>query len=103
RVLFRSRARRLWEQEKLTFEHDFTVWTGESEFYPLVEPRNFVPTYYESCYAPAFGIWFQNAGLHNAPAAQRPNAIAPPPGHPLRRAMEILEETLALPDEAARI
>ena len=45
RVLLRSRARRLFEQEKLTFEHDFTVWTGESEFYPLVEPRNFAPTF----------------------------------------------------------
>jgi len=103
RVLLRSRARKLFEQEKLTYEHDFTVWTGESEFYPLVEPRNFVPTYYESFYAPAFGVWFQYGGLHGAPAALRPNAAAPPLAHPLRRAMTILEETLTLPDEAARI
>ena len=103
RVLLRVRARKLFEQEKLTYEHDFTVWTGESEFYPLVEPRNFVPTYLESFFAPAFGVWFQYGGLHGAPAAQRPNAVAPPPGHPIRRAMEILEETVALPDEADRI
>jgi ABC-type dipeptide/oligopeptide/nickel transport system permease component/ABC-type transport system substrate-binding protein len=103
RVLLRSRARKLFEQEKLTYEHDFTVWTGESEFYPLVEPRNFVPTYYESFFAPAFGTWFQYGGLHGAPAALRPNAAAPVVGSPVWRAMEILEDTLTLPDEATRI
>ena len=103
RVLFRSRARRLFEQEKLTYEHDFTVWTGESEFYPLVEPRNFVPTYFESFYAPAFGWWYQYGGLHGDPAANRPNAIEPPVGHPLRRAMELLDETSAMTSEAERI
>ena len=103
RVLFRSRARRLFEQEKLTYEHDFTVWTGESEFYPLVEPRNFVPTYFESFYAPGFGWWYQYGGLHGDPAARRPNSIEPPRGHPLRRAMEILDETSVMTDESRRI
>lgn len=102
RVLLRSRARRLFEQEKLTFEHDFTVWTGESEFYPLVEPRNFVPTYWESFYAPAFGWWYQYGGLHGDPAANRPNAIEPPLGHPLRRAMELLDEASMMTREADR-
>jgi ABC-type dipeptide/oligopeptide/nickel transport system permease component/ABC-type transport system substrate-binding protein len=103
RVLLRSRARRLFEQEKLTYEHDFTVWTGESEFYPLVEPRNFVPTYFESFYAPAFGWWYQSGGLHGDPAANRPNAIAPPLDHPLRRAMELLDEAGAMTSERDRI
>ncbi len=103
RALQRSRARRLFEQEKLTFEHDFTVWTGESEYYPLIEPRNFVPTYFESFYAPAFGGWFQYGGLHGDPAASRPNVLAPPPGHPLRRAMEVLDEASRLLREEDRI
>ncbi len=103
RVLFRSRARRLFEQEKLTYEHDFTVWTGESEFYPLVEPRNFVPTYFESFYAPAFGWWYQYGGLHGDPASKRPNAQEPPHGHPLRRAMELLDQATMMPREADRI
>ena len=64
-----------FEQEKLTYEHDFTVWTGDSEFYPLVEPRNFVPTYLESFYAPGYGTWYQYGGLHDNPASHRPNAI----------------------------
>jgi ABC-type dipeptide/oligopeptide/nickel transport system permease component/ABC-type transport system substrate-binding protein len=103
RAVLRTRARKLFEQEKLTYEHDFSVWTGESEFYPLVEPRNFVPTYNESFYAPGFGVWFQNSGLHGDPAARRPNSIAPADNHPLRRAMEILEEVQHEPSEAARI
>ena len=103
RALLRNRARRLFEQEKLTYEHDFTVWTGESEFYPLVEPRNFVPTYFESFFAPGYGAWYQYGGLHDDPAARRPNAIAPPAGHPLRRAMELLDEANRQPSEAKRI
>jgi ABC-type dipeptide/oligopeptide/nickel transport system permease component/ABC-type transport system substrate-binding protein len=103
RVLPRARARKLFEQEKLTYEHDFTVWTGESEFYPLVEPRNFVPTYLESFFAPAYGIWYQYGGLRGNPAALRPDAIAPPPGHPLRRAMELLDQANVEPAEPRRI
>lgn len=103
RAVLRSRARRLFEQEKLTYEHDFTVWTGESEFYPLVEPRNFVPTYLESFYAPAYGLWYQFGGLHGDPTALRPNSIEPPRGHPLRRAMELLDEVNTMPAEADRI
>ncbi len=103
RVLPRARARKLFEQEKLTYEHDFTVWTGESEYYPLVEPRNFVPTYIESFFAPGFGTWYQYGGLYGDPAASRPNAIEPPPGHPLRRAMEILDQINTEPSEPTRI
>nr|WP_158277415.1 ABC transporter substrate-binding protein [Opitutus sp. ER46] len=103
RAAYRMRARRLFEQEKLTLEHDITVWTGESEFYPLVEPRNFVPTYFEAFYAPGFGAWYQYGGRYGDPAARRPSAIEPPVGHPLRRAMELLDETLALTSEPARI
>jgi peptide/nickel transport system permease protein len=103
RVLPRSRARKLFEQEKLTYEHDFTVWTGESEFYPLTEPRNFVPTYSESFYAPGYGTWYQYGGLYGDPTALRPNALVPPAGHPLRRAMELLDAINTEPSEAARI
>ena len=103
RALLRVRARRLFEQEKLTYEHDFTVWTGESEFYPLVEPRNFVPTYVESFYAPGYGTWYQYGGLYGDAATLRPNAIAPPPGNDVRRVMEILERLNTEPSEAARI
>ncbi len=103
RVVIRSRARRLFEQEKMILEHDFTVWTGEGEFYPMVEPRNFVPTYFESFFAPAYGTWYQYGGLYGDPAARRPNAQEPPADHPLRRAMERLDEAGLLATEAERL
>lgn len=103
RALLRHRARRLFEQEKLIYEHDFTVWTGESEFYPLVEARNFVPTYFESFFAPGYGTWYQYGGLHGDAAARRPNALEPPIGHPIRRAMELLEDANRQPLESDRI
>jgi peptide/nickel transport system permease protein len=103
RVTLRSRSRKLFDQEKLAFEHDFTVWSGESEFLPLVEPRNFVPTYGESFFAPRFGIWYLNGGLNGDPTVkERPAALAPPRGHPLLSAMKILDEASALPTEAER-
>ncbi len=103
RVTLRSRARKLFDQEKLAFEHDFTVWSGESEYLPLVEPRNFVPTYGESFFAPRFGIWYMNGGLNGDPTVrERPAALAPPPDHPLLSAMRILDEASSLPTEAQR-
>lgn len=103
RTMLRSRARRLFEEEKRTYTHDFTVWTSESEFYPLVEPRNFVPTYFWAFYAPGYGTWYQNGGLYGDPAAQRPSAIEPPRGHPVRHVMELLDAANAMPREADRI
>ena len=53
RAIHRERSRPLFTTEKAALLHDFTVWTGESEFNPMVEPRSFVATYGESHFAPA--------------------------------------------------
>jgi ABC-type dipeptide/oligopeptide/nickel transport system permease component/ABC-type transport system substrate-binding protein len=96
RMILQERARSLWQRQQSGLEHDFTVWSGESEFYPLVEPRNFVPMRPHSFFAPGFAHWYQLGGLAgNADLADRPLAMEPPVGHPLRRTMEILEEALA--------
>jgi ABC-type dipeptide/oligopeptide/nickel transport system permease component len=92
-VILQERARSLWQRQQSALEHDFTVWAGESEFYPLVEPRNFVPVVGHSFFAPGYAFWYMLGGLHGDPeAGERPRALAPPTGHPLRRTMEILEE-----------
>jgi ABC-type dipeptide/oligopeptide/nickel transport system permease component/ABC-type transport system substrate-binding protein len=96
RMILQERARSLWQRQQSGLEHDFTVWSGESEFYPLVEPRNFVPMRLHSFFAPGFAHWYQLGGLGgNADLKGRPLAMEPPVGHPLRRTMEILEEALA--------
>lgn len=91
RAVARMQARKLFETGMNSLEHDLTVWTSESEFIPLVEPRSFVPIQRWSSFAPGFGIWYLNGGLRGDPAAVRGNAIAPPPDHPLRTAMGLYD------------
>jgi ABC-type dipeptide/oligopeptide/nickel transport system permease component/ABC-type transport system substrate-binding protein len=104
RVVPRIRARSLFYTEKAAYRHDFNVWTGESEFMPLVEPRSFVPTYGEAFYAPRFGIWYSLGGLDDPAAfAHRPGPVAPPEGHPLLESMRILRDLRRTTDEATRM
>ncbi|MBW3637089.1 MAG: ABC transporter permease subunit, partial [Armatimonadetes bacterium] len=102
RAIQRARARPLFSAEKAALLHDFTVWTGESEFNPMVEPRSFVPTYIESFYAPAYGIWFQKGGLYGDPKALQ-GGQEPPQNHPLRRAQEVLERARQAPTRAQQV
>jgi ABC-type dipeptide/oligopeptide/nickel transport system permease component/ABC-type transport system substrate-binding protein len=92
RVILRLEGRPLFYARKATFEHDLDVWIGNSEFDPLLDPRNFVPTFGESFFAPGYGLWYRYGGLYGDPAAQaQKGAIEPPAGHPLRREMELLD------------
>lgn len=96
RVILQERARSLWQAQQVALEHDFSVWSGDSEIFPLVEPRYFVPVFGYSLFAPGYGFWYGFGGLYDSPeAAARPNAIEPPLDHPLRRSMRVLEEAQA--------
>jgi ABC-type dipeptide/oligopeptide/nickel transport system permease component/ABC-type transport system substrate-binding protein len=98
----RIRARVLFQAEKAALEHDFTVWMGESEFFPFSEPRNFVATNIESFFAPAYGMWYQRGGLFNDPLSHGPGAEEPPVEHPLQREMKILQQIDTAPDVQKR-
>jgi ABC-type dipeptide/oligopeptide/nickel transport system permease component/ABC-type transport system substrate-binding protein len=102
RCLPRVRARVLFQAQKAALEHDFTVWTGESEFFPLSEPRNFVATNIESFFAPAYGMWYQRGGLLDDPLARGPGAEEPPVGSPIRREMKLLQQIDTTPDAGRR-
>lgn len=93
RAIQRSRSRSLFGSEKVGLLHDFTVWTGESEFNPMVEPRSFVATYGESHFAPGNAVWYERGGLYGDPRSKL-GGIEPPPGGPIRTAQELLEEAL---------
>jgi ABC-type dipeptide/oligopeptide/nickel transport system permease component/ABC-type transport system substrate-binding protein len=94
RALPRERSRPLFAAEKMARVHDFSVWSGNSEFYPLVQPRSFVPVYSESHQAQGYGIWYQLGGLYGLVADGEQGAVEPPPEHPLRRTMEVFDEAL---------
>ncbi|MBE3098397.1 MAG: ABC transporter permease subunit [Planctomycetes bacterium] len=98
RTILRERARTLFYTEKAALEHDFNAWIGNGEFMPMLEPRFFVPVILESNYAIAFAKWYARGGLYGDPLAQGAGCAEPPPGHPLRRAMEIYERACAAGD-----
>jgi len=91
RAVAREVSRPLFAAEKAARMHDFSIWQSNSEFLPLVQPRSFVPVYSESHQAQGFGIWYQLGGLYGMVADGERGAVEPPPDHPLRRAMVVLD------------
>ncbi len=102
RAIQRERSRPLFTTEKAALLHDFTVWTGESEFNPMVEPRSFVATYAESHFAPATGVWFQKGGLYGNPKALE-GGIPAAKNSALLRGQQILERAKQAPTLAQQV
>ena len=102
RAVARERSRSLWNLDLRSRVIDFTVWTGESDFAPLVSPRNFVPHTDQSFYAPAWGNWFAGGGFsgREVPGGQ---AFGPPPGSPARQAMRLYDAARRTTDKAERV
>jgi len=100
RAVPRSRSRQLFYTEKAALDHDFNVWSGNSEFMPILEPRHFVPVNAESNFAIGFAKWFARGGLYDDPLPEGPGCIEPPPDHPIRRAMEVYAASCATADPA---
>lgn len=103
RAVQRERSRPLFYSSKAAMLHDFAVWSGESEFVPLVEPRTFAPVSVESNYGIGWAIWYARGGLEGDPSAVQGGGIEPPPGSPARRAMEIYRAAEAAPTAAERL
>ncbi len=96
RVMTQLLSRNLWQTKQSSLEHDLSVWTGESEFLPLTEPRNFVPTSGHSFYAPGFAMWYVFGGLEGSEGVKdRPQAVEPPEDHPLRTSLHLLGDAMS--------
>ncbi len=96
RVIPRERSRPLFTAETAARTQDFSVWIGNGEFLPIMEPYNFLPMAGQSRWARGFGKWYQYGGLTGDPRAnETPGTVEPPAGHPLRRAMEVYERVIA--------
>jgi len=100
RVIPRIRSRQLFYTEKAALEHDFDVWAGNGEYFPLIEPRYFAPVNTEANYGIGYARWYLRGGLYGDPLAKGPGCIEPPKGHPLRRALEVYEKVQASGDRA---
>ncbi|PTY02927.1 hypothetical protein DB346_07905 [Verrucomicrobia bacterium LW23] len=101
RAVQRNRARQLFSVEKNTFKHDFTVWIGEGEFNPIVEPRSFVASNSEAHWAPAHGNWYSRGGYYGDPTA-RPE-LAPPKDSDVYKGHTLYEQVLKTADRAEQV
>ena len=72
RVILRDRSRVLFYTEKDAMEFDFNVWTGESDYMPILSPRYFIPKDGESFYAVAWGRGNMAAASTTIPYADAP-------------------------------
>lgn len=102
RAIHRERSRPLFAKEKSGLLHDFTVWYGESEFNPVVQPRSFVPVNTESHFAPAYGRWYEEGGMYGSEGDEF-GGKEPPEGGPIRQAMLLLEEVKKIRDTEQQV
>lgn len=99
RTILRERSRALFYTEKGALTHDFDVWIGNGEYFPLIAPRYFLPFNTESNFAIGYARWYMRGGLQGNPRADRAHGcIEPPVDHPLRQAMELYEQAIAESD-----
>jgi ABC-type dipeptide/oligopeptide/nickel transport system permease component/ABC-type transport system substrate-binding protein len=106
RTIMRERSRALFYTEKAALTHDFSVWIGNGEYFPLIAPRYFIPFNTESNYAIGYARWYMRGGLQGNPRADRAHGcIEPPADHPLREAMVLYEQAISQtdPEEQKRI
>jgi ABC-type dipeptide/oligopeptide/nickel transport system permease component/ABC-type transport system substrate-binding protein len=99
RTILRERSRSLFYTEKAALTHDFDVWIGNGEYFPLIAPRYFLPFNTESNFAIGYARWYMRGGLQGNPKADRAHGcIEPPEDHPLRKAMVLYEKATAESD-----
>jgi ABC-type dipeptide/oligopeptide/nickel transport system permease component/ABC-type transport system substrate-binding protein len=98
RTVIRERARPYFYTEKDSMSFDFNVWTGESDFMPLVKPRYFVPEDTESFYAVGWARWNQRGGFFGNPSADIKSAIPIPKDSPMYDALAAYYEARLSPD-----
>lgn len=102
RTVIRERARPLFYTEKDAMNFDFNVWGAESEYFPLVLSRYFIPYNTESFYAVGWGRWYQRGGFYGNPNANIAGCIPVPRDHPMFESISLFERAIQTPDLATQ-
>lgn len=96
RVVLREQPRTLWTAQYTSLEHDLSVWSGESEFHPLLMPYSFVPTGPGCKFAPGFGRWYYAGGFFGSLDVNgREGVLVPPDGHIARHLMDLFTRAIS--------
>jgi len=93
RVIAKEHSRPLFQQKRDSADFDLVAWMSESDYFPLLESRQFAPPDTEALYATAWGRWFTRGGFFGSPKAlEQKNSYPPPPDHPMYAAYRSLVE-----------
>ncbi|QDU71537.1 ABC transporter substrate-binding protein [Mucisphaera calidilacus] len=104
RAILQERARQLFYLHKNAADFDFNIWSGESDFFAVIEPRYFIPHSIEAFYATQWAQWYALGGYYDDPRAKRvANARPPPRDHPMYRAYDLYEQALLAPSRSEQI
>ena len=69
---------------------EFTVYSAQCEFNPIVRPENFMALSHQQAYG--YYNWYLRGGHYGNPEATQFGGIAPPKDHPLRLSMKLIDE-----------
>ena len=97
RVTTRGESRTLFTSRRASHEHDFICWSANGN-YPDLYAEAYVPL--NSClFAPGYASWYAQGGMYKPIAEEYARfAVEPPPGHPIRQAMELYDRYTAQVD-----
>jgi len=95
RAVPREQSRSLFYIKRDSSDFDFLVWPSESDYFPMLEPRMFVPPNTEALYATRWGRWFAQGGYY-FPDRQL-KVSGPPPDHPMYRSYVAYTEAMKQP------
>jgi ABC-type dipeptide/oligopeptide/nickel transport system permease component/ABC-type transport system substrate-binding protein len=95
RVITRERSRSLYYTEKLALDFDINVWSSESDYAPLLDPRIYVPCSTEANWAIGNARWYKAGGLYGDPLADVPMCIKPADNSPVMQVLKIYEKAIA--------
>ncbi|MBI1336114.1 MAG: ABC transporter permease subunit [Phycisphaera sp.] len=95
RLVVRERSRSLFYNEKNARDFDFNIWSAESDFFPVIQPRYFAPPDTESFWAVGWGRWYELGGFYDSPRSKEiKSAMQPPKDHPIYAAYVALENAM---------
>ena len=98
RVVPRERQRTLWEVERTGLLHDMNVWTGNNEYYPVIEPRFFAPVVINCFFAQANAKWYIRGGMYGVDKANGPGCEPLETNEPLYKAVVAYQNTCKTAD-----
>jgi peptide/nickel transport system permease protein len=97
RVIAKEQSRTLFQQKRDSSDFDMAAWVSESDYFPMIEPRQFAPPDSEALYATNWGRWFSRGGFFGSPKAlEQKNSYGPPLDHPMYAAYRSLVEARQL-------